>query len=77
MSRPMLGDGMYVARSQAEVCCLSEGGNGTKSLRNRHPATNMRLIFNHPAIKSIPVKRDWACDARGASRQEMVFARLL
>ena len=28
------------------------------------------------ALKSIPVERDRACDARGASRQEMVFARL-
>ena len=30
-----------------------------------------------PLLKSIPVGRDWACDVRGASRQEMMFARLL
>ena len=38
-----------------------------------HPAPNMRLISNNPAIKSIPVEGDWACDVRGASRQEMVL----
>ena len=38
---------------------------------------NMRLIPNHLGFKNIPVERDWACDARGASRQDVVFARVL
>ena len=29
------------------------------------------------ALESIPWERYWACDAREASRQEMLFARLL
>ena len=41
------------------------------------PAANMSFISNNPAIKSNPVERDWACDVRGASTQEMVFARVL
>ena len=29
------------------------------------------------ALKRISLERDWVCDARGASGQEMVFARSL
>ena len=78
MSRPMLGDGMHVARNQTEVCCLSGGRNETKP---RRKCTLQQTCVSYPitkALKSVPVERDWACDAYGASRQDMmVFARLL
>ena len=77
MSRPILGDGMYVGRSQTLVFCLSE----VKMEQNiADKGTLQQTCVSYPitrALKSIPVERDLPCNARGASRQTLMFARLL